>query len=96
MDIERFMNDEITVRGTAFDAHAGAVVVTDDGDQMFIEGLPYWSKQDRGKAVEVSGTLRSQKLAPDPTVDADGVPSHGMMGSQLTLERATWRVLPDS
>jgi hypothetical protein len=96
MDIERFMNDEITVRGTAFDAHAGAVVVTDDGDQMFIEELPYWSKQDRGKGVEVTGTLRSQKLAPDATVDADGVPSQGMMGSQLILERATWRVLPDS
>jgi hypothetical protein len=94
MDFEKLVDQEITVQGTAFDAHAGAVVVTGDGTELYVGGLDYWSKQDRGKSVEVTGTLRSQKLAPDPTEGPGGVATHGMFGSQLVLERATWRVLP--
>lgn len=96
MNFEELIDQDITVKGVAFDDHSGAVVVTDDDSAIYIGGLPYWSKQDRGQRVEVTGTLRYEKLAPDPTVDTDGVVSHGMFGSQLVLEGATWRILPNA
>jgi hypothetical protein len=76
--------------GTAKDAAMGAVVVADGGGVYYLDGMQSWPKDAFDKQVEVKGTLRRKKLAPDPTVDEDGMVSHGMLGSSLVIEDAVW------
>ena len=86
--------DMVTLRGTALDAHLGAVLLLDDESSVYIDGLARWPSEDYGKRMEVTGTLRSKKLAPDPTPSSGGMPRHGAMGIQTVVEGATWRVIP--
>jgi hypothetical protein len=83
----------VTLRGTAFDAHAGAVLLLDDESPVYVEGLSRWSPEEYGKRLEVTGTLRSVKLAPDPVVGEGGTRRHGMAGTQTVVVGATWRVV---
>ena len=83
----------VALTGVALDAHLGAVLVLDDDSPVYIEGLARWPSDIYGKRMEVTGTLRSKKLAPDPIPNPEGVQSHGVMGIQTVMERATWRVI---
>lgn len=84
----------VTLVGTARDAAMGAVLALDGGGAIYLDGLDEWPKNLSSKRVEVKGTLRRKKLAPDPDVAADGAVSHGMAGSSLVVEGASWTVLP--
>jgi hypothetical protein len=87
------LDKPIVSTGTAKDAALGAVVVLDGGGVHYVEGLDAWPKDVFGKRVEVKGTLRRKKLAPDPVVDSNGLISHGMLGSSHVIEDAVWTVL---
>ena len=88
-DPQHLVGQSITVVGLAEDAHQGALVTLSDGSDVYVGGLPYWNKALLKKRVRVTGLLRRDKLAPDPEVDGQLV-SHGMFGSALVLENATW------
>lgn len=83
----------VELRGTAFDSKAGAVLVTDDDQTVYIDGLDYWPGDLSGKSVIVNGLLRRKKYIPDPQTDADGAISQGAEGEQLVLEKAKWRAV---
>ncbi len=79
-----------TVRGTARDAKAGAVIVTADGDAVYVEGLACWPDDVLGKPVTATGTLVSEKFIPDPHVDEHGAISQGAHGVQTVLRNPRW------
>jgi hypothetical protein len=83
---------QLEIHGVAEDAMLGAVVVTDDGRSYFVEGLAEWDDALRGRRVVVTGVMARRKLAPDPTIAADGSVSHGMKGSASLLTGATWHL----
>ena len=83
---------EVTIRGTALDAHAGAMLVRDGAPDVFISGLTHWPPEARGRTVEATGVLRSRKLSPAPAVSDQGVVTHGMSGDALVLEDADWKL----
>jgi len=91
--LDNLLDQEVTVRGVARDAAMGAVVVRDGGGEpIYVAGLREWPPAASGKRVEVKGTLRRKKIAPDAGVGADGGVSHGMGGAVLVLENPTWTV----
>jgi len=79
-----------TVRGTARDAKAGAVIVTPDGAAIYVEGLSCWPDDVLGKPVTATGTLVTEKFIPDPRVDAKGAISQGAYGAQTVLKNPRW------
>lgn len=81
--------ENITVKGTAMDAKAGAVVVTEDEKIYYLDGLDYWDEDVAGKEVEVKGELFKIEHESKP-----GEPiSQGMEGTQLIIKNPTWVVL---
>ncbi len=87
------IGQQVTGRGRALDAHAGAVLVREGDRDLYIDGLRRWPAELYGRTVEVIGTLRVKQLGPEPTVGPEGVPSHGMRGTRFVLEDATWRAV---
>lgn len=93
MDGEEQLGQAVTVQGTALNAHAGALLERAGARNIYIDGLDRWPPEVYGKPVEVTGTLQSRRLAPEPVVSEGGIPSHGMAGGErLVLEGATWRL----
>lgn len=74
------------------DSKSGAVLLTEDGDIIYIEGLDYWPVGIVGKKVSAKGILVRKKLIPDPNVDARGAISQGLAGEQSVLEHAIWTI----
>ena len=83
----------VELHGRAFNSKAGAVLVTDDDQTVYIDGLEYWPDDVSGKSVIVNGLLKRKKYIPDPQTDADGAVSQGAQGEQLVLEKARWRAV---
>lgn len=83
----------LVIEGVALDAALGAVVREDGGQTHHLFGLHAWPSEVYGKRVRVTGTSGTADLAPDPTRDADGGYSHGMVGRAGGLYDARWEVL---
>ena len=77
------------IRGTARNAMAGAVVVTDDGP-VYIDGLERWDDSLDGSEVRVTGTLGRGSAAPQASTNDKGEVSHGMEGDNLIIRDAKW------
>lgn len=84
---------QATVKGTARDAKAGAVVQAEGGSPIYIEGLASWPADLRDQPVEATGMLVAQKAIPDP-VGERGEVSQGAWGTQCVLTAATWKRQP--
>jgi hypothetical protein len=82
----------VTLEGYAADARAGAVLMTDEGDTIYVAGLPAWPGDLLGRRVEVTGRLDRKKLIPDPEVNEKGEHTAGAYGLQDVLEGASWKL----
>ncbi len=80
-----------TIVGTARNAKGGAVVLADDGEPVYVEGLDAWSGEVDGRRVRVTGLLRRKKLLPEPVLPPAPAVA-GAEGEQVVLEKATWVV----
>jgi hypothetical protein len=80
----------VTLRGVAADAKGGAVLQTDDGRVVYVDGLERWPDAVAGHPVKAQGRLTRRKLIPDPVVGPAGERSAGAVGDQTVLEQATW------
>jgi hypothetical protein len=86
------LGTQVELKGTARDAKAGAVIVSDAGEPVYVRGLTSWPTELHGSPVAVVGTLQRRKLIPDPSVAADGAVSAGAEGEQLVLMGASeWK-----
>ncbi len=85
IESKQFLGKKVTLLGTARDAKAGAVLITGDGAQIYINGLTEWSPDLLGKQISVKGVLKKEKIIPDPIIDRNGAISTGV---QFVLKNA--------
>lgn len=81
---------KVTLSGRAANAKAGAVLLV-DGEPIYLKGFAEWPKDASGKELEVTGTLKDEKLIPSPVKGPKGEISQGAEGSQWVLEGAEWK-----
>ena len=90
MDLQSKVGTQVTIEGTARNAAAGAVVLTDDRTPVYVDGIASWDRATDGKKVSASGTLRTR--GGDPVVNDRGEYSHGVPGDRFVLEQPSWKV----
>lgn len=88
MGLEQKIDSNVTITGTARNAAAGAVVLTEDRTPVYVAGLDRWEKAFDGKQVSASGTLRRE--AGDEVVNSKGEYSTGIASGRFVLEGPTW------
>jgi hypothetical protein len=88
MELEKLIGQKVTLRGTAKDAKGGAVLITSNGNVIYIQELESWSSELLDKQVSVHGLLNKEKFIPDPITDNSGAISSGAFGEQLVLKKA--------
>ena len=93
MDIEKLLGQKVNLNGTAKDAKGGAVLLTPEGDVVYIKGLEFWPSDFLDKSISVSGLLKEEKFIPDPRIDEDGAISTGAYGNQMVLENAKYTII---
>lgn len=97
MNIEQLVDTRVTLRGTADDDAACAIVEVEDLQRnVYLVELSSWGK-DRGKRVEVTGTLRHRRIGREAAAEpaaGDQLAVHGMVGKRYVLEGATWKLAP--
>ncbi len=81
---------KVTLSGRAANAKAGAVLLV-DGEPLYLKGLGEWPKDAADKELDVTGTLREEKLIPSPVRGPEGERSPGAAGTQWVLEDAQWK-----
>ena len=90
MDVEKFLGQEVNLKGIAKDAKGGAVLITSDNHVIYIKGLEFWPSRFLDEQVLVKGVLKKEKLIPDPVIDEEGAISCGATGDQLVLDDAEY------
>ena len=90
MKLEKQIGQKVTLGGTAKDAKGGAVLLTVEGNVIYIKGLEFWPSEFLDKQISVKGLLKEEKFIPDPVIDEDGAISTGAYGDQLILENAEY------
>ena len=91
-NLASLVGTKATINGTARNAHAGAVVLTDDRTPVYIDGLESWDETDLdGESVAVEGTLNKRPIVPQAETAADGAVSHGMDAEAVfVIDNASW------
>lgn len=89
-DLQQLVDNDVTIEGTARNAAAGAVVLTDDRTPIYIDGLDAWDRATDGKKVRAKGKLRKRNAG--PLVNTKGEHSHGVPGDRFVLEQPSWSV----
>jgi hypothetical protein len=90
MDLDRHVDQPVTLTGTARDARMGAVVLQPDRTPVYVAGLDEWPSDVEGEAIQATGVLRRRKLLADPVVGPDNARSDGLEGTSFVLEDAAW------
>jgi hypothetical protein len=90
MSLEKSIGQKVNLFGIAKDAKGGAVLLTNDGNVIFIKNLEHWSPELLNKQFYISGILKKKKFIPDPVVDKNGAISCGAFGEQLVLENVEY------
>lgn len=90
-DLQHETDGPVTIRGTAYNAKAGAVIMTDRDEAVYLQGLREWPKDFFGKRVAAEGTLRQHRIYPE-IEEKEGVVSQGMSGEPLVLEFTRYRL----
>lgn len=87
--------ERVTIRGTAYDEHAGAVIERPDERSVLVADLDYWPYDVVGRTVEATGRLTSHEISAPAIVGEDGAVTHGIAGDRerLVLLEAEWSVV---
>ena len=80
----------VTLKGTARNAMAGAIVQLPDRTPIYVAGLERWDSAHNGKEISASGVLRRE--APDEVESPTGERSTGFAGGRFVLEGPTWKL----
>ncbi len=85
VNIKELLDKEVILTGMAKNAKGGAILLINEMP-IYLKGLSSWSMVHFGKIIKVKGTLRDEKLIPDPHVDENDAISQGAIGNQIVLE----------
>jgi hypothetical protein len=83
-----------TLTGTAQNAKAGAVIMTDDGRMLYVSGMSGWPKGVDGETIVVTGVVASEDVVPAAVQAPDGTWSQGKKeaGADLIIREASWQL----
>ena len=85
VDLEKALGQRVSIRGVAHNAKAGAVIVTDRDEVVYLGGIREWPEGVIGKRIVKEGVLRRQRIYPDVKVEGEAR-SQGLPGDQFLLE----------
>jgi hypothetical protein len=92
IDLGSSVGKRVAISGKAIDAKAGAVLMTDRDEVIYLTDLQRWPDEYLDQRVVVEGTLRRGEVYPEAT-DEDGISSQGMDDSeQWYLEVDSYRL----
>lgn len=89
-DLAASVDRHVTLRGVAEDAKAGAVLVTDADETIYLHGKRSWEDELLGRRVAVDGTLRLGRIYPGVTT-AEGASQQGIRDEHWYLEVENYR-----
>ncbi|TFG14209.1 MAG: hypothetical protein EU535_03720 [Promethearchaeota archaeon] len=92
MELEKLIDQRVTLHGSAKNAKGGAVIITKDNNVIYVKNLESWSPKLEDKQMIVSGLLKKEKFIPDPIIDENGAISCGAKGMQFVLENAEYYI----
>ena len=84
--LEKNIGQTITLSGIAKEAKAGPVLITNDNNVVYVEGLDSWTPDLINKRVSVMGVLKKEEFISQTMVDDKGGISSGATGDQYVLE----------
>jgi len=91
MDLKSSLNKHVSLSGKALDAKAGAVLMTDHDEVIYLTDMESWPDDYLDQRVVVEGTLRRGEVYPEAR-DEGGVSSQGMdEAEQWYLEVDSYR-----
>jgi hypothetical protein len=84
----------VTVDGTARNAKAGAVVVTDKAEVYYIDGRQAWEPMvEEGKRMSVSGELVETDYMEEEVQDSDSLAKNGTLKKQKLIIKARYSLV---
>jgi hypothetical protein len=89
---EAMIGQRVTIRGTAGNAKAGAVVLTDVKEVIYVRNRQEWPDDLIGKHLEVVGVLSKERIYHEATIN-EGAISQGISGAQLVIDVESLRSL---
>lgn len=89
-DIKIVSNKTITIRGTAQNGKAGALVITAEGTPCYLQDHQLWDPGVAGREVEVTGILINESGT--ELKNSGGEYSAGVSGKILVLRDVKWNV----
>lgn len=94
-NLEDMIGKGIKIIGAAHNAKAGAVMMTDDDEVIYVRGRQEWPDEMIGNRIEIEGILTKGKVYPEVTIDEGGGISQGISGDQYAIELQDYRTVPD-
>ena len=96
INLKKSVGKKSVIEGKAWDAKAGAIVLTSDEVPVYIQELPHWPPGFLGKGVIAKGTLRYEEYIPKAEIDPTGAISQGLDpngdGKSYVLTAAEWEL----
>ena len=87
--------NNINITGKAYDAKSGAIIITDEGQTYYLEGIDYWPDAISGKTVKVSGYIKQEFFDEKDLVNEKGEYTQGMSGEKLSIQKARWELVEE-
>jgi len=88
-------SDSIAITGIANNAKLGAIILTDNKEIYYIEGIDYWPHEVVGKKVKANGFLKKEYFNEVDLMNKKGEYKQGMSGEKLSLQNAIWEIIPE-
>jgi len=92
IDLEKVLDSQVTISAVAHNAKAGAVVMTDQNEVIYLRDLREWQDALLGRRVLIEGVLRRQHVYPEVRTE-DGAISQGISGKQWIIDVKHYRLI---
>ena len=84
---------KVTITGKAFDSKAGALLVTEENESIYIDQLDYWPDDCIGKTISVTGIIVKTDAIPKAGKPTDKLTKQGAEGEQTIIKNSTWTIM---
>jgi len=81
IDLASSVDKQVAIRGKALDAKAGAILMTDGDEVIYLTDMQRWPADYPNQRVIVEGILRRGQVYPEAR-DEGGASSQGMAGGE--------------
>lgn len=87
--------NQTTIIGVANNAKMGGIILTEDNDLFYIDGVDSWDDGVVGKKVKVTGTLKEETFKEEDLKNEKGEWIQGMVGTKSTIMNPVWEMIKE-